>query len=454
MANKSLLTYGSKLFSVESVYFSPVVTIPPEYKIISSLYFFLSKVQPWDNDNDPEAPRQDQKYLKQVAKNIFIVKHITSGDISPVIKRIDWSTGTIYDYYRDDVDMFEVDANGFPVKSYYVRNRYDQIFKCLWNNNGSQSTVEPYFEPGSYGTNNIFTGSDDYKWKYIYTIDTALKNRFMDNTWIPVPATKGTVNPLLSPAGYGNIDVINVTNGGSGYDPANAIITVAVTGDGAGATGTAYSSNGSITKIEVNTTGSNYTFANVAINSSRGSGAVAIAPVSPIGGHGYEVESELGCNHVMVTSQFNGSESGLLPTDMSFHQVGILNSPVTLSSPNSIANGAIYKTTTDLIVSAGFGVYQSNEYIYQGNSINDYNFIGRILSFDPASNVVKLINTRGTLIINSPVFGDSSKTTRTLLSYNTPEFVTLSGNIFYLENRAAVQRSSDGIEQFKVVLKY
>ena len=41
----------------------------------------------------------------------------------------------------------------------------------------------------------------------------------MDNDWIPVPATKGTVNPLLSEAGYGNIDVINITNGGSGYWP-------------------------------------------------------------------------------------------------------------------------------------------------------------------------------------------------------------------------------------------
>lgn len=454
MANKSLLTYGSKLFSVESVYFSPVVTIPPEYKTVSSLYFFLSKVEPWSDDNNPDVPTQDQKYLKQVAKDIFIVKHVTSGDISPVIKRIDWATGNIYDYYRDDIDMFQVDSNGLPVLSYYIRNRYDQVFKCLWNNNESQSTVEPYFEPGSYGTNNIFTGSDGYKWKYVYTIDTALKNKFMDVDWLPVPATKGTVNPLLSAAGYGNIDVINITNGGSGYDPSNSIISVVVTGDGSGATATAYAANGSITKIEVNTTGANYTYANVAISSARGSGATAIAPVSPIGGHGFEVESELGCNHVMITSQFNGSESGLLPTDISFHQVGVLNSPVTISSPQNIANGSIYKTTTDLIVSSGFGLYQSNEYIYQGNSITDYNFIGKILSFDPASNVVKLINTQGTLITNAPVFGDSSKTTRTLLSYSDPEFVTLSGNIFYLENRSAIQRSSDGIEQFKIVLRY
>lgn len=454
MSSKSILTYGSKIFSVEQVYFSPVSTIPPEYKTLSSLYCFLSKVEPWDDDNNPPIPEQNQKYLKQVAKNIFIAKRITSSDISPVIKRIDWTSNTVYDYYKDTVDMFQTDQNGFPVLSFYVRNRYDQIFKCLWNNNGSVSTIEPYFEPGSYGTNNIFTGSDGYKWKYVYTIDTASKIKFMDTNWIPVPATQGTVNPLLSNAGYGNIDVINVLDGGSGYDPSNATISVVVTGDGQGATGTATAANGQITRIDVTSTGTNYTYANVSIISSLGSGADVIAPVSPIGGHGYEIESELGCSHVMITSQFNGSESNLLPTDISYHQVGILNAPVTLSSPSTIANGSIYKTTTELVVASGFGTYQSNEYIYQGTSLSNNTFVGKILSFDPASNVVKLINTQGTLVINSPVFGDSTKTTRTLLSYSTPEFITLSGNIFYLENRSAIQRSEDGIEQFKFVLRY
>ena len=90
----------------------------------------------------------------------------------------------------------------------------------------------------------------------------------------------------------------------------------------------------------------------------------------------------------------------------------------------------------------------------QGTSVDDFSFLGTILSFDVGSNVVRLINTQGTLTINSPVFGNSTSTTRTLLSYSTPDFVTLSGYIYYLENRSGIERSSDGIEQFKIVLEF
>ena len=105
--------------------------------------------------------------------------------------------------------MFAVDGSGNPVYNFYVRNQYDQVFKCLWNA-GVPSTVEPYFEPGSFGTNNIYLGADGYKWKFMYTIDTGTKVKFMNADWLPVPVGANTPNPLTSSAGAGNIDVINV----------------------------------------------------------------------------------------------------------------------------------------------------------------------------------------------------------------------------------------------------
>ena len=62
----------------------------------------------------------------------------------------------VFDYYQDNVDMLAVDENDFLIKSFYIKNRYDQVFKCLWNNNAQPSTREPYFEPGTYGSNNLF----------------------------------------------------------------------------------------------------------------------------------------------------------------------------------------------------------------------------------------------------------------------------------------------------------
>jgi hypothetical protein len=455
MANKNLLTYNAKVTQVEQTYFSPVAVLPAPFGTsISTTYCFLSHNLPWEDDNNPPQPTQDQKYIKDIFKNIFVAKQIYSNDISAVIERIDWTSGTTYDYYRDDVDMFEVNGAGLLLLKFYVRNRYDQVFKCLWNNNDGPSTQEPFFQPGSYGTNNIYAGSDGYKWKYMYTIDVGVKRKFMDSRWIPVPVNSITPNPIQSAAGFGDIEVINVTNGGSGYDSANATITVTITGDGTGATGTVETSNGQITNIIVNNVGANYTYANVSITSTLGSGATAIAPISPIGGHGFDDIDELGCFNVMLTCAFDGSEGGKIPVDIDYRQVGLLINPVSLSSYPNPANGAIYQTTTNMVVAPGFGAYVPDEVVYQGTSLDTATFSASVLSFDTASNVIYLINKVGTPILNAPVYSSSSGTVRTLLSVSYPDFQTFSGYLSYVENRTAVERSSDGKEQFRFVLGY
>ena len=455
MANKNLLTYGATVSSVEQVYYSPVVVVPPLIDVpLGTTYAFLAKVDNWTNDNDPPQPTQDQRSIKKVFKNMFAVKLIHSSDISPVIERRDWTNGVVYDFYRDDVDMFEKNETGQQALNYYAKNRYDQVFKCLWNNNGTGSTSEPYFEPGSYNTNNIFTGVDGYQWKYIYTIDTGSKLKFMDSEWIPVPVGQNTSNPLITPAGAGSIDVINVINGGSGYDSTNAIVSVVITGDGTGASASAEITDGSITNIIINNPGTNYSYADAIIDSKLGSNAVLLSPCSPVGGHGFDPVSEFGCNHVMFTSEFNSDEGGVVPTDITYHQVGLLINPTTKELSPYPANGAIYKTTTDFVVAPGFGSYSNDEIIYQGTSADNATFIGTVLSFDQASNVIRVLNTTGTPITNSPVFGNTSKTTRTLLSYSNPNFVIYSGYISFIENRSGVQRSVDGIEQIKIVLGF
>jgi len=454
MANQNILTYGAAISSVEQLYFSPVAVIPSANVPLGTSYVFLSRVDPWPNDTAPPIPTQDQKYIKSVFKNTFVAKKVTSNDLSPVITRIDWTANTVYAYYQDDINMFEKDVDGYPVYEFYAKNTYDQVFKCLWNNNGGMSTQMPYFQPGTYGTDNIFQSTDGYKWKYMYTISSGLKVKFMDSAWIPVPVGANTPNPLLTNAGYGDIEVINVTNGGTGYDPSNAQITITVTGDGQGASGTAVVSGGVITDIVVANTGSNYSYANVSITSTSGSNATAIAYASPVGGHSFDPISELGCKNVMVSVDFNGSEGGYIPTDITYHQLGIVIEPTTTALSPLPANAIIYSTTTDLVVAPGFGAYLSDEVVYQGTSYAAATFTATVLSYDIGNNVVKLINTVGTPVTNGPVFGLTSGTTRTLLTYSVPNYTLFSGYMSFIENRSGIQRSSDGIEQFKIVLGY
>ena len=169
MANKNIITTGAKVSAVELTYIAPASVSAPYYNIpVATTYCFLSKALPWTDDNNPPTPQADVKYIKQAQKNMFVAKLIGVNDISPVIQRIDWTSGVTYEHYQDDIDMIELDDNGNLVHIFYAENKYDQVFKCLWNNNDQPSTVEPYFEPGSYNTNNIFQSTDGYKWKYIY----------------------------------------------------------------------------------------------------------------------------------------------------------------------------------------------------------------------------------------------------------------------------------------------
>jgi len=460
MANQNIVTYAARLTGVREQYYAPVSQILSTNTFVETFYCFLAKVDPWPNENSPPVPTQDQKNLKRIYKNIFVVKKIGTNNISPVIERIDWKAGETYDYYRDDVDMLELDQNGFLVRKFYIKNRFDQVFKCLWNNDGDVVSDEPYFQPGTYTSNNLYLGADGYKWKYMYTVDIGSKLKFLDTVWIPVPIGRAGPTSQYSPpwqttpAKSGNIDVINVLEGGSGYDPANSPITITVTGDGTGTTGTATVVGNVITNIVVTNPGSNYTYANVAITSIEGSGAEAIAPVSPISGHGTDPISELGCAHVMFTVEFDGDENGLIPTDIDFRQIGLVVNPYSQGNYPDVANSEIFKTTTDLVLVSGTGTYLSDEIVYQGTSLSTASFTATVLSFDDATGVLRLINTVGTPIVNATLFGNISGTARTTLSISNPDYDIFSGHIMFVENRSSVQRSADGIEQLRFVLGY
>ena len=156
----------------------------------------------------------------------------------------------------------------------------------------------------------------------------------------------------------------------------------------------------------------------------------------------------------MFTTEFNGSEGGIIPTDIDYRQVGLVLNPTALSTYPYPANSSIYKVSTDFVVASGFGAYVSDETIYQGSSLATATFSATVLNFNVATNTVALINIFGTPTLNAPVFATSSGTVRTLLSVSVPDFQSFSGYLAYVENRSGIQRSSDGIEQFRFIVGF
>lgn len=451
---------GSKVYQVLQYYYSPAAAES------TSLYAFVGRVTPWPNETLPPTPQQDQYSIKQIFKDIITAKLITSSDISPVIPRIDWTANTVYDYYTDTEDMFAVDMDNIIIKQFYVRNRFDQVFKCLWNANGSPSTVEPQFLPGTFDNTFLVKTADGYKWKFMYSLDIGLKQKFFDANWMPVPINQQVPNPSTTFAGAGSIEVINITTIGQGYTPGGATITISGDGQFANAS-PVINSAGYLYDVVMANTGTNYTFAEATISVNTGFptpnvAAIAIAPTSPVGGHAFNAISELGCNHIMVAPEFVENENGLMPTDMTYRQIGLLVDPVSQESistePLSYANGAIYDVTTKLFVSPGTGNYTSGQTVYQGPNFATSTFSAKVVSFDQLNNIVSVINITGTPTNNQALIQDPNGpingAVRTLLTTENPDFIIYSGYMAYIENREGVARSPDGTEQFRIVLSF
>ena len=296
----------------------------------------------------------------------------------------------------------------------------------------------------------------------MYTITAGSKRTFMDSVWMPVPINSNPIGILDAPAALGDIEVINIINGGSGYS--NTVpVTIKIIGDGYNASANVEVSGGKITNVVVANTGTMYSQATAIAISANGSGAILSANVSPRGGHGYDPALELGCNHVMITAEFNGTEDGLIPTNSSttnesidYRQVGVLVNATARDTYPYWANADFYSCTTDLIVASGYGDYKPDEVVFQSSSesptLDSATFVGTVVAFNPATNKLSLINTTGIPVADKSVIG--SQATRTVLTITYPKFIPYSGAILYIENRSSISRSADGTEQIKFVSGY
>lgn len=462
-----LITSKGKTRELLQQFYSPNLALKNTLDEFENLYCFIAKVEPWDNENSPPTPENTDYYQKQIHKNIIAYKKLNSNDISPVIERIDWVSGTTYSQYSDTINMTEVDSSGKLVRKFYVKNSYDQVFKCLWNGtsltnvNGIPSTDMPIIDFAVNSSSDIILTSDGYKWKYLFSIDTGSKIKFFDDNWIPITINTNRQNLSTNLIKGGEISVINVANTGAGYvndSGQNITTTVTITGDGTGASASAIITNNKLDNIIINSAGSNYTYATATITPKTnysGNGAILQTSVSPIGGHGYNLLAELGCTNVMLTTEFSGSENNEVPDIIDYRQIGLISNPmVSVGSSIEFANSYIYSSTRTIGVSPGSDAFVLDEIVYQGLNLATSSFSGRVVNFDVANKLLYLINTVGTLNQNDLIKGASSNAVRIVLSDTVDDIQLFSGDIAYIENRKKIQRSPSGLEQFRLVLQY
>src|SRR5206468_5575104 len=101
----------------------------------------------------------------------------------------------------------------------------------------------------------------------------------------------------------GALNFIKVDNQGTGYAVSSTTVPVTITGDGTGATaqGTT-NAQGRLTAINITAAGSGYTWAKATIGGA-GVGATATPIISPVAGHGSNIEKELDAHYIIIDVQ-------------------------------------------------------------------------------------------------------------------------------------------------------
>ena len=166
-----------------------------EFKTNSSDNYFMvfARTNTWGGSGDVSPPiaLDTVNHTFQTWRDSIGAKRIRRADAYHVLPRYDWKSGTVYDEYDPDVELFQdtkpsydpaYSSANWP-KQFYVFTNENHVYKCISNNGGdigNPSTNQPV------GTStNIFQTSDGYRWKFMFKVPEDL-DRFITDDYIPV----------------------------------------------------------------------------------------------------------------------------------------------------------------------------------------------------------------------------------------------------------------------------
>ena len=428
-------------------------------------------VTPADNENTQNFTYDDMLACKKVA----------STNAGFVIPRRNWTTATVYDYYRHDYGEYITGTTTLQTSNsgagtlydatFYVLTTARNVYKCLDNNNGVASTVEP---TGTSTT--ILATADGYKWKYIYTLTAAQQAEFLSVDFMAV-GTNGTVNAA---AVDGAINVIKIkTAGSAGTDGTHA--SVPIRGDGSSGVCSVTIASGAVTAVTVTTPGTGYTYAYIKLADINAAGGGALISteldcmIEPKGGHGFNAVQELGGFFVMLNTSLEGTESansGDVTVANDFRKVSLIRDP---KSGGTAASAATLRATSAVVGASSNLTFSVDEKISQAST----GAVGKVVEWDPTNKILYYIQPRhndegidtngnqtafsGTNIITgadtnatlTPATTTGTVNSQTFSNgYSSSEIDHGSGEIVYVENRAPITRAADQTENIKLIIEF
>ena len=423
-------------------------------------YIGIGKNDQWNASEVVPTPTDTPRTIRQAQSALQSVKAVAGASF--VIPRRNWSSGSIYDAFDDDL-------TAIPTNSYYVLTEDNQVYICIQQSKNATgaanvSTVKP-----TGTTNNAFKTSDGYTWKFLYALSAAKASAFLSANFVPIQVidSAGTATNAIETqqlgvqdsAVAGRILNIAVTNGGTGYTSAP---TITITGNsraiGDSAQATATVSGGSVVKIEMlnesSGSGKNYDNATVTITGGSGSGAVARAIIGPHNGIGKDPRDELKATSLMFNAKPSGIEGGdfLAGTNVDFRQVMLIKNPKTDSANGTTLTATTGKALkfvkTDLTFAGNLAVDEliTNNTVPQAKA-----YVNQVSDSDVFFHQTD--STGYTPFGIGDTLTDEQGNTGTInVAPAIEDLLNLSGDVLYIENRAPVIRDASQTEDIKVVV--
>ena len=440
-----------------------------------------SRTQFEGTDASPLTPVDSVSDEFYVFDDVIAAKKIASTDVSRVVPRRNWTTGTVYDYYRHDYGQYIKGSSSSLVTTdsgatqlfdatFYVLSSDNNVYKVLDNNGGAASTVEPT------GTStSVLSTGDGYKWKYMSTLTASEQVNFLSTDFMHC-STDSTVSAAATD---GAIDIVKIKTAGSGGT--NGTHTgVAIRGDGSGGVASVTVSGGAVTAVTVTSAGSGYRFAYIRNADIVSAGATSLSGseldviIGPKGGHGSDAVNELGGFFVMMNTDFTGTESsnsGDFVVGQDFRRVALLRDPTT---SGSAASATTLRGTLAVKLSGTPGTFTVDEEINQATT----GAVGKVVEYDSSNKILYYIQTRfndegvdsngnqtafsgGNVITgqDSSATGTPDTSTQTVdniafsSGYNSGE-IDHDTDVLYQENRAPITRASDQTENVKLIVEF
>jgi len=181
----------------------------------TNMYLYIARVSAWDDDNDPPTPSDSVQEIDYNSwKKMLAAKKVQTSDVTFAVPRYDWTSGKIYrEYDNTSATLHDTPASANGL--YVISSSYN-VYKCLFNNKGGTSTVEPT----GTSTSTLVT-ADGYHWKYMYTVDAANALKFLSTNWQPIKtlaADDGSGQwDVQAAAANGAINIIDVNAVGDNY---------------------------------------------------------------------------------------------------------------------------------------------------------------------------------------------------------------------------------------------